>query len=488
MSSPGRLTLQGLCRTGAPSPMRRLLNLFFVSVFCLYTVVQPQRAYAYAFAAPFAGAPMIATLGGPVGLAVVAGAVGLIGLWLLIPDGDGGGVRIPLSDKPQSQPPAPVAPNNATPLSGGVPITQYSYDGANYYDSKDAACSAVAPGRLTWCQAYSSSWVSGGAAITDGVCKTSCCLAEGGCNYFPETMYTRNTTSATTCPKGYVVSGTSCVLSDPREAVPDKNCDLKFGNSKFVYHNDPDCPQGTNLDNNKLQPGLRNDGRTAFVSGVDSSGRPVIIEVVVMPDGTQIEIHRYTQVSTGDTPAVQTQTTTVNPQTGQITGTQTSTNPGTITQPNTTPTTGTDSGTPTDTPTANTDPTKEATITCGLPGTPACSIDDTGFTSKDAVGDKVTTATAQLDALKTSIENTGSNLPSIGRDWFPSLLPGTAVACHPLPITIGLSKGPMAGMTHTENLDLCPHFDVVRQILGYLLGIWTLWHIWRRFTDSNKGE
>ena len=127
MSSPGRLTLQGLCRTGAPSPMRRLLNLFFVSVFCLYTVVQPQRAYALVGAAPFVGTPLIATLGGPIGLAVVAGAIGLYGLWLLIPDGDGGSVRIPLSDKPQSHPPAPVvSPPAAAPPGAGSPQQRHA--------------------------------------------------------------------------------------------------------------------------------------------------------------------------------------------------------------------------------------------------------------------------------------------------------------------------------------------------------------------------
>ena len=36
-------------------------------------------------------------------------------------------------------------------------------------------------------------------------------------------------------------------------------------------------------------------------------------------------------------------------------------------------------------------------------------------------------------------------------------------------------------------LDICEHLDLVRSILGYMLGLYTVWYVWRRFSTANQG-
>jgi len=487
MVSPGRS--DGSYRTGAPLAMKRALNYFFIVLFAGFSIIQPGRAYALFFvpALPILGPPIIASVSGATySFAALAGLVGLTGLYLALKDAEGNEVRLPVSTKPEAIPPAPSAAPNATGTT--QPKVEYLTGGFYPRPTPAESCAAYAASAAGSCPANLGYSFGGTYLISETVCGTHCTVNGVDNPNDGWVISSRTSGTETKCPTGYTASGSSCVLTNPRTATPDKKCDMQFSGSgsgsKYLYYDDADCPNGPTIDNSKLVPGLRRDGKTAFVSGVDANGRPHLVEVAIQDDGTQITVRDYTQVGTETAPAVQTQTATVNPSTGQVTGYQSTTNPGTITQPEVVPTTSPTTGTPTDTPTANVDPTKEATITCGLPGTPACAVDDTNFKNKDPVADKVTTASAQLDAMKSSVENTGSNLPNIGRDWFPSLLPGSAVACHPIPVTITHSKGPLAGLGGSQNLDICPYMDAVRQILGYLIGVYTVWHIWRRFTNA----
>lgn len=462
--------------------MRRFVAYLLAALVAASSVVTPARALA-----PVAvlAAPQVVTAAGSIALGIGVGILGAIAAYLEIQDAQGNASRVPLSDKPESVPPAPAAAPTVTPTSG------YSW---NVTSGCNAGASGTGlPTQQAAMDAYVASVNSLSACTGNGVYTYSSCS--------PTTMkWTTQSSSSscysptgvswgqdTTCSPGYTLSAGSCVLSNPREVTPDKKCDLALSNGAFGYASDMDCPgSGTSIDHSKAVPVIRGDGKTITIAGVDSLNRPVVIDVTRSADNTQTQVRQSVQTASN----VQTTTTTVSNATRTITSVETQTAPGQITIPQTSPSTSTGSGTQADTPTVQTDPTKPPVVeTCGLPGKPACVVDDTGFTGKDAfLTPKLSDIATAQDAMKTGVENSKDVLPTVDSSWLPSLMPGSAVACKPVPYQAKISHGPLSGFDHTENLDICPQLDIVRQILGYLMFVVTVWRVWRIFARSNQGE
>lgn len=96
-------------------------------------------------------------------------------------------------------------------------------------------------------------------------------------------------------------------------------------------------------------------------------------------------------------------------------------------------------------------------------------------------------AVASLDQHKTNIEGLPSSVPAVDYSWLPSLMPGTVQACQPLPLDYSFNHGLLSGLSGVGNIDICDKLDLVRQILGYIFGVFTVFFIYRRFTRSNTG-
>ncbi len=285
------------------------------------------------------------------------------------------------------------------------------------------------------------------------------------------------------CPAGYSFSGGSCVLQNARRATDDKTCDILLSSGQFATADDMNC--GATVDGTKLAPMIR-DGKV-IAYGTNSSGQPLMWEVT--PGSAKYTVREYQQVQTETQTQVQTKTITVDAATSEITSTEVQTSPGKLETPGSQSVPTQAEPTTENTPTVTQDTTKPIDkITCGLPGTPACAIDDTQFSNRDDFSTPNTSsASDHLDTLKTGVENSKDILPGINTSWLPSLLPGSTTSCDVIPISFTISSGPAAGLSGAENLDICPHLDVIRQILGYLFGISAVFYIWRSFTRSNEG-
>lgn len=463
--------------------MKRLLSFLLAVVIGWGSVTQPARAFA-----PVAvlAAPQIVTASG-VGyaLSAMAGVIGLTGLYMTIKDAQDNAVRIPLGPNSNNEPPAPLAQVTQAPTGGGSPVTYFTYYGgpqsgswcASYGGrSPEAACGAVG-GTLGYADrcyppsGQSQTW-NFGMASTLGYANLGTC----------------NGSLPPTCPSGYTLSGSSCVLSNARQVTNDKTCDVLVQGGQFAAADDLNCP--ATVDGSKLSPMLRNGNVIAY--GTNSSGQPLMWEVT--PGAQRYTVKQYEQIQTPSQTQVKTTTVTVDSATSAVTSVQTSTSPGSISSPSAasapTVTTSQDPATATNTPTVTKDETKPADLqTCGLPGSPACNVNDDGFQGKEAfVPTKTQEINDQLDAQRTGLQNSKDSKPDINFSWLPSLLPGDAVGCHPLHFDFSVNNRVMGNIPASGDLDICSTLDFIRNLFGYLFGVITVFYVWRNFTTGNKGE
>lgn len=125
--------------------------------------------------------------------------------------------------------------------------------------------------------------------------------------------------------------------------------------------------------------------------------------------------------------------------------------------------------------------------TCGLPGQPACVIDDSAF------ADKATATIAPLDAIAVAAGQTDQQIagieneaPPIDAGWLPSLFPGDPVSCAPLKIEmLNAGTGFMSGrLSMSEEWDFCFIAGYVRDILGWVFSVITVLVIWHTFFNE----
>lgn len=437
-----------------------------------FASISPARAFA-----PVAviGAPAIIATGAMTfPIAAIAGIVGIVGMYLLISDAADNQVAIPLGQNERNAVPAPSAAATASQTQ----ITEYIGSGSNWTADYAAACSDA----VAYQQALNPT-MSYQMVIQNGGCgyKQTVNGVQGA--WYPLALNTRTQPG---CPEGYTTSETTCVLANPRKVTDDKRCDLLLQNGQFSTADDLNCSD--TADGSKAAPLIRNG--KAIVIGQNSSGQPLIMTVSpaeTIGDREWVTVKIEEQVQTATETQVKTTTATIDSQTSTVTGVQTQTKPGSIVMPSggTLPTTSpTTDVTTTPTTQTGTETQGDVTVnTCGLPGQPACAIDDTGFATQpkpwEADPDGPT-----LDDIKDKIQNLDA--PEIGWDWLPSILPGQSIICHPLEFTGTITAGPAAGLTATEPLDLCPYFDYVRMFLGFLFGAGTVLYIWKRFLGARS--
>ncbi|OIR10927.1 hypothetical protein GALL_70950 [mine drainage metagenome] len=137
---------------------------------------------------------------------------------------------------------------------------------------------------------------------------------------------TIGTSTSNSCPAGYVVSGSSCALSNARAAVPDSNCDMQRSGSALSMISDPDCTSPQQA----MQ--LICDG-TTFVcqgGGLDHLGNPY--QISITPDskygGSNLS-YTYQTNPSGLQTMVNTQTVTIDG-TGTVTNVSQTQQPGTV--------------------------------------------------------------------------------------------------------------------------------------------------------------
>lgn len=446
--------------------MKRFTAFLMASLLTFTVTTQPARAF---FPVAVVGAAQVTSAGGGTyAIGALAGLVGVVGMYFTITDAADNAVRIPLGDDPENEPPPPAAASSTTP----VPTTIYTcrgdgYQGTIYTDLFTGASIGDACGQV--CNTI-------GAIYTTGAI---------WCNTDTQSIHLQTGTQSgtATCPPGYTLNGGFCTLYNARQASDDKTCDLLISMGQFATADDMNC--GSTVDGTKVHPILRNGNAIAY--GVNSQGQPLMWEVRnPTPTWPYYTIRQYEQTQT----ATQTQVTTtevqVDAQTSTVTSVTTSTSPGSISPPTAAEVpTQTDPQTQTtveNTPTVKNDANKDI-IVCGLPTTPPCAIDDSGF-SDAPVPPSTSIYQPDLNAQKDIVQGIAD--PSIGFNWLPSLLPGDAVACVPLEFRGAVSVGEV-NLDSTTELDLCPYLDIARNILGWLFSVAAVIYIWRRFAAARGG-
>ncbi|WP_157659131.1 hypothetical protein [Thauera butanivorans] len=124
--------------------------------------------------------------------------------------------------------------------------------------------------------------------------------------------------------------------------------------------------------------------------------------------------------------------------------------------------------------------------TCGGTGQPACKIDDSGFAGADA-GTGLDDALSAIDARSDALGDFADSDIGVGWDWLPSLMPGVQLECTALVFEPAITHGPAAGLGGSYELDICDKLGTVREIIGWLFGLFTVFYVWRKFANSNGG-
>lgn len=459
--------------------MKRITAFCLAVLVCMSSMVTPARAFAPV--AVLAAPQIVSAGGGTYALAALSGLVGLVGLYLTIEDANDNAVRIPLGPNANNQPPAPSAAATVSPSGDGASACN-AWLAAQPQTQNYNGCTLVYSYTLTNVTGSAPNYTCTYTKVTTSN-QPPACASLGSPYNQTQPNQSAPVYATPTCPTGYTLNGSNCQLQNARQATDDKTCDILLSTGQFATADDMNC--GSTADGTKLSPILRSGKAIAY--GTNSSGQPLMWEVT--PGSTRYTLRQYEQVQTASQTQVQTTTVTVDAATSEITSVQVQTSPGTIETPGSQSVPTQADPTTENTPTVTQDATKPVDkITCGLPGTPACAIDDTQFTNRDSFsGPATSTASDQLDTIKDGVVGAKDLLPSVDASWLPSLLPGSATSCEPLPISFSISSGPAAGLSGSESLDLCPHFDVIRQVLGYLFGLAAVFYIWRSFTRSNEG-
>lgn len=331
----------------------RLAVRLFLPIFVIVTIFLPRSAYAFApasFSAYQAATSTIASqftiaeaaTGTSAGAAATVGAVDLFAAGALIAVGAYMGyvivgalagqseVRVPLT---AAQPvPAPAASSTAAVIPASTACLYQVAGGTGTMSTAAAACQTGCTvsgyyGAPTFSSCTSSVTSDTGATSCPGGTYVAACnfqsLASGTMYSINISLYGTPSTSPATCPAGYTLSGSSCVLSDARVASPDKACDYsRSGTTLSQYAGDSvDCSGSA------LHPAVSASAMT--LGGVDGGNNPVLISITPSSSGgSVVQVQRQTTVN-GQT-QVQTTTITVAPD-GTVAGTQTAAQVGTIT-------------------------------------------------------------------------------------------------------------------------------------------------------------
>lgn len=258
----------------------------------------------------------------------VLGGMAVAAIFSIPGDSSSVSVAVPLVADPAKTAvaiPAPSAPATAT-ASGGGSTTEYAA-GDNSWGDLAHACAvygANPPANLGY-----------------GGTRTYQCLGTGT-NYFiagytdtysgvatvgaPTNVYpvTRVTTTPVTCPPGYSVSGSGCVLTSPRQATSDKRADLVPcpGGTGLCWTPDKDSPPNNA---SASDPSCNGCGK---IWGKNANGDPFVTTITPRADGGS-DIRTDTQVASSSGSAIRSDTMTTS-SAGTITSAGSTVSAGTI--------------------------------------------------------------------------------------------------------------------------------------------------------------
>lgn len=255
--------------------MRKFVARLLLPFFVIWLAVMPSRSYAVLPLIAY-GLSAVSTTGvtvtaaDVVGLSIATAGMGAL-LYLKITAPDGSAVAV--SAAPAAVVPAPVAPSVQTVISGYI----YSINSVSNFDSAGAACSYMA-GYLSTANAP---WTYSIGFVTE----TSCGLIwhangdSGPAGPFSITSFA----SGGSCPSGYTLSGTSCVLSVPQAVTQDNRQDFTRAAGSTAY-----VPISGDLIGSIVGiQGVTNEaGDTISFNGSDSDGRPSSLSIVAKSDGS----------------------------------------------------------------------------------------------------------------------------------------------------------------------------------------------------------
>lgn len=127
---------------------------------------------------------------------------------------------------------------------------------------------------------------------------------------------------------------------------------------------------------------------------------------------------------------------------------------------------------------------------CGGSGQSPCKVDvdDSGFSGKGDHSTDVATIGTALDERRSTLESIADADIGVSSDWMPNLMPGARLSCTALVYEPAISHGPAAGLGGRFELDICDKLAVVREIIGWIVGIFTAIYIFRVFFRSNTGH
>ncbi len=379
--------------------------------------------------------------------------------------GGSGAVRVPTTTLASSAASVP-APSGAPATMAFGPTVRYYCFSSTYIDGQcaqtyDAECQIMAT-------------TYGGTAPS--VVAPSCYYT-GGSPASPRTMYSVDFK----CQPGYSQGASNCTLQNAYAANPDSKADLTRSGTTLAKVSGDDSGGVKPVISTKT---ASND--TVDVSGMSATGQPRNVRVTATSGGgsditqstqktdgagvTYIEKRTYTVDNTGTVTAAGTSAVQ-----GQLAATGTGTTAkytesgaGTAYTPVPVSSSG---SSPTDYAKAGEAAAAAASIKAGV------KIDETGSTG-GYVPPATSTYATDLAAAKTAIEGLQSPDITIG-SWWPSLVPGVAVACHGFDF-----RAKWGTLDSTTTLDICEYLEIVRQILGYLFGVGSVVYIWRRFANA----
>lgn len=152
--------------------------------------------------------------------------------------------------------------------------------------------------------------------------------------------------------------------------------------------------------------------------------------------------------------------------------------------------TGGTGGTGTGTGTGTGNASGVATGGCGLSDSAACKIDDSGFQGKDqaikaASASGVSGVDKTVKDLLDLVTSKTSSDEGMNMSWFPSLLPGSPVACRSMVISTNISRGDI-NLIGSSSIDFCDKIVFVREVMHWLFYVATVFAVFRVFVNSNR--
>lgn len=279
------------------------------------------------------------------------------------------------------------------------------------------------------------------------------------------------------CPTGYSGGGDgSCTLTAGADTIKfpvDGGCGIKKSNGVWLKDmRDPDCSRQSNVSFSSRRVKVTDsvNKRYVYVDAMDD-GTTRVTEVVDNNDNTSTKSEYNVNAAGKFTGANQSQVYG----SGSTAGAPTLPS-GSVTVPG--------SGTGSDPGTGN----EQGGGSCGGAGQPACAIDDSGFSGKDANGQGAVDAFGTYATGRESQMEAAKDAPAYGVSWVPSLFPGPSTACRPITLNFAIDRGPLGGFSQAETFDLCEQLSFAQQILGWFFFISTVFFVVRSFFGANKGE